>query len=417
MRVLFVSANGILEPLGHSQIVRVVEALSRRGLQYDILSQERQADLARTEHVERLEAQLAQVGVRWYRCQYEPGGPKAAARNTWVLSKATLARARTGEYGLIHARAFLAGVPARIARLATGVPYLFDARAYWLDEKLDDGRWFPGGQGSLAERVARRIERQVFADAAGIVTLTELQAQDVRSGALGPAADRPIACIPTCADYDMFALPGAAGPPREWTHVPTAVRERLQGRTVIGFIGSINRSYFSEESASLAARLLRRWPDAMILATSPQVKEYSELFARHQIPPHRAVISRVEHWAMPEWLSLVTWGMLLIDPTPAKRASVPTKLAEFFAAGVRPIQYGCNAEISDWVLRAGTGVVLSGVDEGALDDAADRIATTPDDRQALVRGRSITEPHFSLASGVERYAGILTALGQRTTTP
>ncbi|MSP56760.1 MAG: hypothetical protein EXR69_14335 [Myxococcales bacterium] len=413
-RVLFVSANGILEPLGHSQIVRVVEALSRRGLKYDILSQERDADLTRTEHVQRLEAQLALAGVRWYRCRYEPGGPKAAARNTWVLTKATLERTRSGEYELVHARAFLAGVPARIARLATGVPYLYDARAYWLDEKLDDGRWFPAGQGSPAERLARRIERQVFADAAGIVTLTELQAQDIRAGTLGPPGGRPLACIPTCADFDMFALPGArtAGARPEWTHVPISVRERLQGGPVIGFIGSINRSYFSEESASLAARLLRRWPNAMILATSPQVKEYHELFARHDIPPDRAVVGRVEHWAMPEWLSLVSWGMLLIDPTPAKRASVPTKLAEFFAAGVRPIQYGCNSEISEWVARAGTGVVLEGVDARTLDDAADRIAATPDEAGALERGRSIAEPHFSLASGVERYARILKALGQ-----
>ena len=38
MRILYVTADGLLEPLGFSQVVRVVEGLVRRGLRYDILS-------------------------------------------------------------------------------------------------------------------------------------------------------------------------------------------------------------------------------------------------------------------------------------------------------------------------------------------------------------------------------------------
>ncbi|MBI5482380.1 MAG: hypothetical protein HY906_26225 [Deltaproteobacteria bacterium] len=111
-------------------------------------------------------------------------------------------------------------------------------------------------------------------------------------------------------------------------------------------------------------------------------------------------------------LSLIDWGLLLLNPTsPAKRASVPTKLAEFFAAGVRPAQFGWNPEISDWVRRAGSsGLVLRSVDPAGLDEAAAAIATTPRDEATLKRARDVTAPHFSLEAGVERYDRIWKAV-------
>jgi glycosyltransferase involved in cell wall biosynthesis len=401
-RVLYVTTDGLLQPLGHSQIVRVVEALARRGFAYDILSLERAADVERAGAVEKLSAQLSAAGVGWIRRPYDAsGGAKAAGKNAARLVFETSRLAASRSYWLTHARAFHGGVSARAAKLAAGVPFLYDARSYWIDERLDEGRWFTN---PAALALARALERRVFADAAAVVTLTELQADDVRQGKFGRPGGKPIVCIPTCADYSEFK----PGKPAEFRNVPPELRARLEGKLVLGFIGSINRSYLMEESAALAARVLAARPDAFVLATSPQQKEYAELFARHGIPPERYHVQRVEHWAMPEWMTLVDWALLLLDSTPAKRASVPTKLAEFFAAGVRVVQYGCNPEVSEWVRKSGGGVVLDGVDPTALEAAAMLIAKGHVVDAEQMRAR--TEGHFSLASGVERYAQILERL-------
>lgn len=401
-RILYVTADGVLQPLGHSQVVRVIEALAGRGFRYDLLSLEREADLSRPGAEEKLRAQLAASGIRWHVGRYDTsGGGRAAAQNGATLVSKTVQLARSGEFALIHARAFHGGVAARAARLASGVPFLFDARSYWIDERLDERRWFTN---PLALGAGRLLERRVFADAQGVVTLTELQADDVRGGRFGAPGSKPIVCIPTCADYSEFQL----GPRSDYRHVPAEIRAKLQGKLVLGFIGSLNRSYLAEESAALAAKVLARRPDAFILATSPQLKEYAALFDRHGIPKDRTWVQRVDHWAMPEWLSVVNWGLLLLGTTFSKRASMPTKLAEFFAAGVRIAQYGCNSEVSDWVARAGTGVVLSGTMAAHLDAAAEAIArNAPVD---LAGARALTEPHFSLSSGIQRYERLLRPL-------
>jgi glycosyltransferase involved in cell wall biosynthesis len=111
---------------------------------------------------------------------------------------------------------------------------------------------------------------------------------------------------------------------------------------------------------------------------------------------------------MPEWLSLVRWGLLLLDSPNAKRGSMPTKLAEFFAAGVRPLQHGCNTEVSDWVRIAGSGHVLPNVNEAELTRAAEFVCSAPEvDAELLLAARKRTEGHFSLTGGIERYVDIL----------
>ena len=404
-RVLYLTADGLLQPLGYSQVVRVVEGLARRGFAYDIASLERPKDLARADVKDALEAQLAAVGVRWFPEAYDTvGGGRAASSNLGRLTWLALRRAATGDYALSHARSYFGGLPA-LAMIATRrIPFLFDARAYWVDERLEEGRWFTN---PVALRAGRAVERRLFASAAAVVTLTELQADDVRGGAFGEAGNRPIEAIPTCADFDEFQIRR----PETWRFVPADLRARLEGRLVIGFVGAMNRSYLSREAAQLARLVLDRRPDAFVVALSGQRTEYSELFARHGIGSDRSFIQPVDHRAMPEWLSLIRWGLLLLDSPRAKRGSMPTKLAEFFAAGVRPVQHGCNTEVSGWVTRAGSGYVLPDLTEMELTRAAEFVCAAGDvDVELLATARKKTEPHFSLAAGIERYARIIERL-------
>ena len=201
MRILYVTADGILEPLGFSQVVRVVEGLVRRGLRYDILSLEKERDLARRDRVAQVEARLGALGIRWLRVPYDwSSSARAAVNNLAALTRETVRAARSGTIGAVHARAYHGAVAGFAASTAGGTPYVFDARSYWIDERLEEGRWFTT---PLRLGLARGLEHQLFARAAGVVTLTELQADDVRSGRFGPPAG-PVVCVPTTADYDDF---------------------------------------------------------------------------------------------------------------------------------------------------------------------------------------------------------------------
>ncbi|MCU0699264.1 MAG: glycosyltransferase [Myxococcaceae bacterium] len=400
--LLYLTQDGLLEPLMHSQVVRVVERLASLGWRYRIVSLEKEKDLADARRVRNLKARLERAGVRWEFAPFDwAQSSRSAANNLGFLSRRALELSRAGRIRGIHARAYVPAVAAWVAWNATRIPWIFDARGYWVDERLEEGRWFTT---PLRLAVARGLEHQLFVTASGVVTLTELQARDVEAR-FRPLGHRPVRCITTLADYDDFVR----RPVSQLTQVPPELVSKLANRRVVAIVGSINNSYLVDETLDLARRILERMPDAHLLILSGQHDEYRRRLGVAGVPEGRFTIVRAEHDAMPQWLSLVHWCLLLLQPnSTAKRASMPTKLGELFSSGVRPIQFGCNDEVSDWVRRAETGLVLGDVSPAGLDAAARRVSEAePLSAEELDRARQRTAPHFSLEAGSSSYDKLL----------
>jgi hypothetical protein len=140
------------------------------------------------------------------------------------------------------------------------------------------------------------------------------------------------------------------------------------------------------------------------------LEQCRELERAAGIADERCTNVTVHHDAMPRWMALVDWGLLLLTTSIAKRGSMPTKLAEFFASGVRPVFIGCNEEVGRWVNAAGSGLVLGSTSDEELRAAAARISASAPDPELLRRARESTAPHFSLRSGVDRYDALLRAI-------
>ena len=96
-------------------------------------------------------------------------------------------------------------------------------------------------------------------------------------------------------------------------------------------------------------------PDAHLLCLTRQERDLREHLLQAAVSEDDFTITSVPHDQMHEWMSLVHFGLLLLEETFAKRASMPTKLGEMFASGVRPVQYGCNEEVTRFVREAGFG--------------------------------------------------------------
>lgn len=400
--VLYLSIEGILSHLGFSQVFRVIEGLAKRGVPYALVSIERQRDLANERRLAEVKQRVEAAGIDWRWGVYREGGSsKSVLENMGRLAALATSHVLRHRSPLIHARAYHAGLVALGLRHAITKPWIFDARGYWIDERIEEGRWFTT---PARLRVARAVERQLFARSSATVTLTQLQANDILSGAYGQTFG-PVTVIPTCADYEEFR----PRTPDALTNVPAEVVERFRGRRVLGVVGSLNRAYLGRETAQLVARVLQRDRDAQLLVLTAQARDWAAAFARAGIPESRMLITRVDHEAVPQWMNLMTWGVLLLTPeTKAKTAMMPTKLAEFFGSGVRVCIHGCNREVCQWVNRAGGGLVLESLADDALEAAASQIASS--ELRPNHEARERTFAHFSLESGLARYERLIRQL-------
>ncbi|TXC69497.1 glycosyltransferase [Bradymonadales bacterium TMQ1] len=406
--IVYVSSDGMLEPLGTSQVLRYVRALAGRGgMRFTVVSLEKGADRAERdgEREEELARLLAAEGIGWERGDYEAGGgPAAAARNVARLRGLVREVCARGPIDLVHARSYVAAAVAR----SLGLTYLFDIRGYWVDERLEQGRWFDG---ALRLKLARIWERDLYQKSAAVVSLTVQAAEEIKQGRFGPwPEEREVEVIPTCVDYGEFGLggPGDAGV------VPAPVRERLRGALVVGMVGAISQAYCVEASVRLFEQVLARRPEAHLLCLTRQAPALLAILEKARLDPSRYTITSARHDEMASWLSLMDWGLLLRKEEPSHRAAMPTKLAEFFASGVRPVQWGCNREVRRWVERAQSGVVLEDLSEAELRRAADVIAASERCMHTALKARWMTQAHFDLSEGVRRYAGLYERLvGER----
>lgn len=409
--ILYITVDGLLEPLGRSQVLRYIEKLGERGWEFAVLSLERSSDLEDVERVGELEEELRRRGVDWIRLEYQQGGARQAAANIVNATVAALDYAASVELTMIHARSYVSGMVAAVLEVLLGVPYLFDIRGYWIDEKLDEGRWFTN---PAIHKFARLVERALYRRSAGVVSLATPAAEDIRNGRFG-AWNRPLDVIPTCVDPDEFVN----GSPVAGC-VPADVVRALADRLVVGYIGSINSSYQVREGFELFRGVLAEDPRARLLCLTGQVGKLVEMLDEVGIPEHARIVRRVPHEDVAMWLRLVDWGLLLLYAPFSKRASMPTKLGEFFATGVRPIVYGCNDDVRDWAEASGTGIVLRDTTPASLRAAAREIVRLgKSDRAApdLLRARDITMSHFSLQRGVERYDRLYRAVLQSRPLP
>ncbi len=403
--IVYLSFDGLLEPLGYSQVARVIMELAKRGrCRFTICSLEKPVDRRHKTREEALQSRLRQYHVRWRRASWSDGGSALdVARN--MRSMAALVQAVIEEDGadLLHARSYVAASVARRIGARFGIPYLFDTRGFWVDERIERGEWFDG---LLRAEAARLWEQRLYADAAGAVTLTHLAAREIRSQRLGPwPAHRPLSVIPTCVDYGEFGLGGlcSAGEDSE------VFEEVLRAPLVVGYVGAVNPAYRLEESLRLFDHVLARRPDAHLLCLTRNSPALLSKIEATRLPSDHVTVTAVEHAAMPAWLAHVDWGLLLRDIGPEERAylgAMPTKLGEFFASGVRPVYWGLSDEVRGWVQKARSGYVIKRCDEEGLRKAADHIASTPRCLHTLWGARWRTQSHFGLAAGVEAYEEI-----------
>ncbi len=398
--VLYLTHDGVLQPLCYSQVVRPILALASRGVRYALVSLERSADLADVESVRRLEQRLAEAGVTWSYARFRPGAARYPENLVALAAHAARLATALG-VSAIHARGFPVGAVALALHGATGAPILYDIRGFWIDNRIEVNGVLAN---PLVLRLARFLEAKLYRRSAAVVSLTELGLDIIRSGHFGRhRSDQLGVCIPTCVDYDEFRL----REPGRFDRAPTEVVERLRGRLVVGFVGSINADYCVSHTLRLFRQVRERRRDALLLCLTEQGTELREIARREGVHEDALVFHRAHHEDMPSWLERIDWGLLLLVERFAKFASVPTKLGEFFASGVRPLFYGCNPEVRSWVSRAGSGHVLPDLSDPSLRQAAEIVASSVHELDRLKAARQRTRDHFDLATGVDRYEDVL----------
>ena len=399
-RVLYISYNGMLDPLGQSQVIPYLKELGNAGVQFTLLSFERPQAFTPdgVQICAALQRELANNGIDWHWLRYHktPSLP-ATAYDVWAGTRLGNRLVRNKQIEMVHARSHIpAAIAVRLKR-RWGVKMIFDVRGLMAEEYADAGHW---RQDSFSYRITKAVEGRALAAADGVVTLTEKIWPVINQW--DSLRDHVVAheVVPCCADLELFRF-------SDDDRVRRRKELKLRDRLVIVYSGSIDGWYLTESMADFFIAMQKVRSDAHFLWLTPTRHDrVHELMKARGVVDSDYAILAVSPRDVPSYLSASDAGLAFIKPCFSKLASSPTKYAEYLGCGL-PLVINEGIGDSDVLItREKVGSLVRSFDVREYADAVTVIeGFVAAAEQTRHQAREVAERLFDVRRvGTERYA-------------
>jgi glycosyltransferase involved in cell wall biosynthesis len=399
-RVLFISYNGMLDPLGQTQVLPYLRELAKRGVRFTLLSFERdRAFMSDAPKCEQLRRELQTQGIDWHWLRYHqhPTVPATIYDVLAGIAKAS-SLVRRNQIEMVHARAHIPATIALALKKTLGPKMIFDLRGLMADEYVDAQHW---RKDELPYRLTKATERRILAGTDAIVTLTERIWPIIRAwpGLKGRQVHHEV--IPCCVDLVKFRF---SPDDRARRRNELGVKDEF----TIVYSGSTGGWYLTEKMADFFAQFLQRNPNAhMLWLTNGMHELVNQLMKQRNVNTQSYSLRSVAATEVPSYLAAADAGLSFIKPCMSKIASSPTKNAEYLACGL-PLIINAGIGDSDALIHQWhAGVLIKDFTDDEFARAGASIQAMAAEPTARSKARRIAEQVFDLNTvGVERYASL-----------
>ncbi len=392
--LLYLAYDGMLEPLGQSQVLAYLERLAADRTIH-LLSFEKSQDWAETDKRQALAARIAASGIHWYPRRYHKRpSALATAWDILVGIASSLWLVWRHHIGIVHARSYVPAVMALALKRLTGAKFVFDMRGFWVDERVDGGLWPRDGR---MYRVAKWFERRFLLNADHVVSLTHAAAREMQHFDYLQGRMPPVTVIPTCADLARFRLrPQPPGAGDTFT---------------LGYVGSAGTWYLFDAVVATFARLRQLRPDARLRVVNRHEHDYiRQRLATGGVDLATVDLLGARHDQVSEEMAWMDAGIFFYKPSYSRAACAPTKLGEFLGCGIPCLSNQGVGDMAQVLEGENVGVAIDAFDPATLDAGLQRLLALADDPATARRCVAAAQRHFSLKEGVARYAAIYSGL-------
>jgi glycosyltransferase involved in cell wall biosynthesis len=394
--ILYISYDGLIDPLGRSQILPYLIGCARLGHRIHVLSCEKPDQFRRDR--ETVEALCRDAGILWHPLRYHKRPPVlSSAYDLEALKRNAVILHRRFGFGLTHCRSYIPAAAGLHLKKRFGVPLLFDMRGFWPEEKTEGKSWnLANPLFRLVYRYFKRLERGLLEHSDAIVSLTEAGQQELlRRPELQGKAEL-ITVIPCCVDFGHFRL--AEQRDRE------ASRQRLgipAGARVLAYLGSLGGNYLLDEMLEFFLAYRARNAGARFLFVTHSDPEPIRRAARERrIGDSEVVIRSASRDEVPTMLAAADAGIAFKRPSFSAQGCSPTKMGEMLAVGLPFVANAGVGDVAEIIGRTGTGVAVDEFSTAGYARALDQVAgstMTPAER------RESALACFDVELGIERY--------------
>jgi glycosyltransferase involved in cell wall biosynthesis len=255
--VLYLSYDGLTDPLGQSQILPYLVGLSKYGYRIVIISAEKKENYVQRSAL--IEQIIQDHHLVWEPVFYTKKPPVVSTLwDIYHIKQKSFDLHKIHHFRIVHCRSYITALIGLSLKRKKGIRFIFDMRGFWADERVEGGLWNLDNQ--LYRRVYqyfKRKEKEFLREADYTVSLTHGAREIIHSW---PSLQSvPIQVIPCCVDTDLFDTK-----PQLSQSLPS---EKQQ--FTLSYLGSLGTWYMLDEMLHFFKRLLLKKPDALFLFITP----------------------------------------------------------------------------------------------------------------------------------------------------
>jgi glycosyltransferase involved in cell wall biosynthesis len=406
MNILYLTYDGLTDPLGRSQVLPYLISLSKLDHRITIISSEKRQNKSEIPEIESL---LKENNIQWNYLYYTKYPPVFSTLydcfKILFLSRKLCGRQH---FDAVHCRSYIPSLIGIHLKRWFGLKFIFDMRGFYADERIDGRIW---KQRNLVYRILyrffKRQEERFLSRADYTICLTERAKKELHSWRLIEGQPIPIKVIPCCADTRFFD-PGSISQEEK-----SRIRQRLSltdDDFLLMYTGAIGTWYMLEEMFDFFSRLLMKTNTKFLFITYDEPENILRVARAKKINEDLIRIVKAKHSEVPSLLSICDLSIFFIRPLYSKMASSPAKQGEIMSMGI-PIICNSNIGDSDRIIgEADGGMIIRTFTNDDYDFVVSQIP------ELLLRSkdkiRETALHYFSLEKGVREYNDVYRTLAE-----
>lgn len=399
--VLFISYDGMTDPLGQSQVIPYLKGLTKFGYHFTILSCDKPTNFkAYQKYVQQL---LEGFPIKWVSLPYHKNPPVVSSiLDYYLLRKKAIALHKQTAFDMVHTRP---GVPTLVAlwlKKKLGVKFLNDVRGFWADERVDGGMW------DLNKTLYKRVynffknhEYECLELADYNTCLTHAAKKEMLAWRNIKNQPLKIEVIPCSVDLDLFNP----------QNILTAQKQQLMAELNIGeadivfsYLGSIGGWYLTSEMMQLCGIISKKNNNAKFLFISPHRHEQIlEAATMHGVPPAKIITRSAVRHEVPILLALSRYSIFFIKPCYSKLSSSPTKHGEIMSMGIPLITNSGVGDVAEIVNMYHSGLLINDFSREEMEKVAIDILNEKFDTHEIRTGAM---EYYALQNAVLKYRDV-----------
>jgi hypothetical protein len=398
--ILFISYDGMTDPLGQSQVIPYLAGLSEFGYRFTILSCEKPDKFKRFNN--KIEKLLSSYKIKWVPILYHKHPPVlSSVYDVLMLKKKARQLHRSERFDMVHTRA---GIPAIIGlwmKKKFEVKFLHDIREFYADSRVDGHMWnLTNPFYKVIYLYFKNKEKEQVANCDGMVCLT-YAAEKIIKQLKEYNGTSILEVIPCSADMGLF------DPDKIDLHKKELLKQELKISNddfIISYLGSIGGWYLTDEMMRFCKVVADINPQAKFLFIAPHQHELIiKTAARFGIAPTKIIVQHAQRDEVPLLLSLSSFSVFFIKPCFSKKSSSPTKHGEIMAMGIPLITNDGVGDVADIVEKYHSGIVIKNLNDECYTIHAKKTVTNKFDSNEI---RSGAQEFYSLESAVKKYHNV-----------